>query len=102
MDDMITRKEHEEFSKRIEAEEKRQNHRLDALETSVAEINKLTRQIERLAANMESMAKEQEKQSGQLEEIKSRDGKMWRQVVGYVLAAVIGGVITFILTQLGI
>ena len=48
------------------------------------------------------MAKEQEKQGEQLEELKSRDGKMWRQVVGWVLAAVIGGVITFLLTRIGL
>ena len=102
MEDLITRKEHEEFSKRIEAENHRQNKRLDILEESVAEINKMTRTIERLATNMEAMTKELEKQGDQLEELRSRDGKMWRQVIGWVLAAVIGGAITFLFTTLGL
>ena len=54
----ITRAEHEEFRKRMEEEDKRQNKRLDNLEENA----KLLSSIEKLAANMEHMAKEQEKQ----------------------------------------
>ena len=42
MEDMITRKEHEEFSKRIDEENHRQNRRIEALEESVKQISELT------------------------------------------------------------
>lgn len=93
----ITRAEHEEFRKRMEEEDKRQNHRLDNLEENA----KLLSSIEKLAANMEHMAKEQEKQGKRLETLEKRDGEMWRKVVGYIITAVIGVVVGFVFTQIG-
>lgn len=51
---------------------------------------------------MESMVKEQEKQGKRLEVLESRDGEMWRKVVGYFVTAVIGIVLGFVFTQIGI
>lgn len=93
----ITRAEHEEFRKRMEEEDKRQNKRLDNLEENA----KLLSSIEKLAANMEHMAKEQEKQGKRLETLEKRDGEMWRKVVGYIVTAVIGVVVGFVFTQIG-
>ena len=93
----ITRAEHEEFRKRMEEEDKRQNKRLDNLEENA----KLLSSIERLAPNMEHMAKEQEKQGKRLETLEKRDGEMWRKVVGYIITAVIGVVVGFVFTQIG-
>lgn len=93
----ITRAEHEEFRKRMEEEDKRQNKRLDNLEENA----KLLSSIEKLAANMEHMAKEQEKQGKRLETLEKRDGEMWRKVVGYIITAVIGVVVGFVFTQIG-
>ena len=93
----ITRAVHEEFRKRMEEEDKRQNKRLDNLEENA----KLLSSIEKLAANMEHMAKEQEKQGKRLETLEKRDGEMWRKVVGYIITAVIGVVVGFVFTQIG-
>lgn len=93
----ITREEHEEFRKRMEEEDKRQNKRLDNLEENA----KLLSSIEKLAVNMEHMAKEQEKQGKRLETLEKRDGEMWRKVVGYIVTAVIGVVVGFVFTQIG-
>ena len=43
MDNFITRPEHEEFCRRVDAEEKRQNRRLELLEDNVQKIAALTR-----------------------------------------------------------
>lgn len=48
------------------------------------------------------MCREQERQGEQLEELKAKDGKMWRKTIGYALTAVIGGLIGFVFTRLGI
>ena len=61
----------------------------------------LTTSVERLATSVESMVKEQEKQGNRLEVLEGRDGEMWRKIVGYVITAVIGIVIGFAFTQIG-
>ena len=47
----ITRAEHEEFRRRIEAEEHRQNRRLEELEETVRQIQALTISVEKMAVS---------------------------------------------------
>lgn len=101
MDDAITRAEHEEFRKRLEEQNQRQDKRISLLEESVREMEALTTSVERLAVSMESMVKEQEKQGKRLEVLEGRDGEMWRKVVGYIATAVIGIILGFVFTQIG-
>lgn len=101
MEDIITRAEHEEFSKRLEEWDKRQDLRIELLEESVRDMSALTTSVEKLATNIEGMVKEQEKQGKRLEVLESRDGEMWRKVVGYIITAVVGIIIGFIFTQFG-
>lgn len=101
MDTPITRAEHEEFSRRIEEENKRQNKRLELLEENTKRLETVNTSIEKLAANMENMLKEQVQQGKRLEVLEGRDGEMWRKVVGYIVTAVVGIVVGFIFTQLG-
>lgn len=97
----ISRAEHEEFCKRIEEENHRQNKRIDILEDSVKQIGGLATSVEKLAVNMESMVKEQEKQGKRLETLESRDGQKWRKVVEAVITVVVSGVVGFLLAHLG-
>lgn len=101
MDTPITRAEHEEFRRRLEEENSRQDKRISLLEDSVREMNALTTSVERLAVSVEGMVKEQEKQGKRLETLEGRDGEMWRKVVGYIATAVIGIIIGFVFTQIG-
>ena len=81
MENYISRQEHDEFARRMEDEHKRTSHRLTELE--------------------ETVTKTQARQGERLEELESRDGKMWRKVSGYVVTAVIGIVLGYIFTQIG-
>lgn len=101
MDDTMTLALHKEFEKRMEDEHKRQNHRIDLLEKSVEENNKLLVSVERLAVSMETMQKEQASQGDRLEALESRDGEMWRKVAGHVITAMISIVVGFIFAQVG-
>lgn len=101
MDTPITRAEHEEFARRQDEENKRQNRRIDQLEISVQQLNALAASTEKLATNMESMLKEQEKQGKRLEVLEGRDGEMWRKVTGYIITAIIGIIVGYIFTQIG-
>ena len=102
MDTPITRAEHEEFSRRIEDWERRQDKRLELLEEKVREIGALTTSVEKLAQSVESMVKEQEKQGRRLDELEGRDGEMWRKVVGYIITAAVGILVGFLFRQIGI
>lgn len=106
--DCISRHEHEEFrrsmeaeNQRLEDENKRQNHRLDALERTIEQVAAISTSVEKLALNMENMLKEQVNQGKRLETLESRDGEMWRKVMGYVVTAVIGAVVGFLFNQIG-
>ena len=81
MDTPITRAEHEEFAKRIDEWEKRQDRRLELLEENVREIGALTTSVEKLAQSVENMAKEQTRQGERLEAIVSQDGEKWRKLM---------------------
>ena len=108
MEDAISRAEHEEFAKRMVAENqrlddenRRQNKRLDILEENAKAQTALAVSVERLATNMENMLKEQKEQGKRLETLESRDGEMWRKVVAYIATANVGIVIGFIFRQAG-
>ena len=49
MEDPITRAEYEEYQKRMEQEDHRQNRRIEQLEENTKQINALTVSIEKLA-----------------------------------------------------
>ena len=101
MDAPITRAEHEEFKKRIEEENHRQNRRIELLEKSVQNINDLAMSVRELATNMKNMSEELRSQGEKLETLESRDGEMWRKVTGYIITAVVGIVVGYIFTRIG-
>ena len=102
MDNPITRAEHEEFRRRIEEENKRQDRRLELLEHTVQQISDLTTSVEKLAVSMEGMLREQEKQGTRLETLEDRDGEMWRKIIGYAATGAVGIIIGYVARQIGL
>ena len=86
----------------IKDEDGRQNKRIEILEKSVLQISSIATSVEKLAVNMQGMLNEQEKQGKRLEMLEGRDGEMWRKVTGYIATAVIGIILGYIFTQIGI
>lgn len=99
MSEYIDRHEHEEFCKRMEEEHERQNTRLSNLEETVRQIGSLATSVEKLACNMEYMLTEQKRQGVRLETLEGKDGEMWRKLVGYALSAIVGGIVTFLMSK---
>ena len=97
----VARTEYEEYKKRIEDENKRQDKRIESLEDSTKQINALTVSIEKLAQSVESMVKEQETQGKRLVLLENRDGEKWRKVAGYVLTAIVSGIFGFMAKKMG-
>lgn len=81
---------HEEFARRIDEENDRQNARISALERGLIEINKITVQIERLTANIETMTGEIKKQGVRLDAIEERPAKRWDVLVTAIITGVVG------------
>ena len=100
MDGPISRAEHEEFARRIDAQEKRQDRRLELLEENVREIGALTVSVQKLAQSLQSMVKEQEQQGRRLQALESRDGEKWRKLMGYIATAITSGAVTLLLSQI--
>lgn len=97
----ITRAEHEEFAKRIDAENERQNQRLKLLEEQTKQVTDIAISVRELARSVKQMAETQKEQGEKLEKLESRDGEMWRKVTGYIITAIIGIVIGFVFQQIG-
>ena len=86
----ITRGEYEEVIKRVEAEEHRQNKRLDKLEESLQTLTDLTVSVQKIAVSIESMQKELTKQGERLQKIEQEPAENWKKVVWLVIAALVG------------
>lgn len=90
MDEYLTIKVHDEFAKRIEAEEQRQNHRLGALEDTMRQLTDLTVAVKEMAVSLSAMKDTLEAQGKRLEEIEKEPGQNWKKAVWLVVAAVVG------------
>lgn len=100
----ITRAEHAEFARRLDAEELRQNRRLELLEENVQELQKTNVSLERLTLSVESMAKELSKQGERLESLESVPAKDWNTlkagIIGAIAAAIGGGLVTLLASSI--
>ena len=113
MEGNLTRAEHEEFARRMTAENKRledentrQNRRLEQLENTVNQIvvqqlTTLTGTIQALKTSVDNTIKEQAAIGERVKKLEDKDGDMWRTAVKYVLSAVLGGVVVFIMSRIG-
>lgn len=102
MEEYILKEVHEEFAKRVDEENTRQNHRITLLENSVSQLTQITSAVERLATNMEHMAKEQQTQGERLKVLEDRDGDMWRKIVSYSVTAILSIILGFLASRLGL
>lgn len=102
-EEFITRREHDEFAKRIEENDKRQNKRLEVLEESIKEINRLATSIEKIATNQEFMIKEQTRQCEMLERTQDKIDAIEREPIEIVKSSkkkIIETIITVVVTAL--
>ena len=90
MDEFLTVKVHDEFAKRIEAEETRQNKRLETLEQTMSQLTDLTVAVKEMAVSMAAMKDTLEKQGQRLEDIEKEPGQNWKKAVWLVVAAIVG------------
>lgn len=102
MSEYIEREEHREFVKRMEDEHLRLHKRLEVVEEDTKNLSKLCISVESLANSVKTMLKEQEKHDQRIVVLESRDGEKWRDTVRDVMKVLIGALIGFLLTEIGI
>lgn len=107
--DFISRLEHNTFAELMKAENQRlrdedirQNARIKKLEEATESFRTVQASMEKMESIMQSTLVEIEKQGKRLERLESRDGEMWRKVVGYITTTIIGIMLGFIFKQIGI
>lgn len=88
MEEYLLKQVHDEFAKRVEEENTRQNHRIADMERTVEKISDLTVSINKLATSINSMAKEQKKQGERLETLEAVPAKNWNTVKVAILTAI--------------
>ena len=93
---------HEEFVKRIEDENHRQNKSIEVIEDHVCEITKIATNVEKLAINMEHMVGELKDQGVRIKTLEDRDGEMWRKVVADFLTSIISATIGYFASKFGV
>lgn len=99
MEDFVTKAVHEEFVKRMEEEDRRQNKRIEIIEEKQSQISDLVASVKVLAANVENIAKEINEQGIRLKEIEGKPAKRWEQLIGYVISALVTAAIAYFLTR---
>ena len=80
-------------------------HRVDACEKQISEYGQLVRSVDKLATNMEYMAKEQAHQSlrlDKLEQVPVEDYKHYKRsivtaIIGTLIGAILGAVLALII-----
>lgn len=75
--------------------------RINKVEAITEEIRNLTLSVERLTITLSNVVKEQDSQEARIEMIEAKDGEMWRTFVKYVITAVVGVVVGFVMRNVG-
>ena len=76
-------------------------HRMSNIEEQSQSINSLALSVKELAINMKIMNEKQEEQGKRLTELESKPGKRWEQVVSLIITTIVGAVLGYLLSRLG-
>lgn len=101
-DKFLLRREHEEFSKRMEDDHERMKARIKNLEVMNKQINDLIIATNEIAVSVRNLTEAQRAQSSRLENLESRDGELWRKLIGYIISGIVGILVGFLFKQVGI
>ena len=75
--------------------------RINRVESITEEIRNLTLSVERLTITLSNVVREQESQESRLDTIEARDAEMWRTFVKYIITAVAGVIVGFVMRAVG-
>lgn len=99
-EEFLTVELHNEFAKRIDEAENRQDHRITELEQNFKVVQDLVISTKELALSMETMAKELEKQGACLRELEYKPVKRWELVITSIITGIIGALLGMVMKGL--
>lgn len=102
MEEYITRHEYDERQKRIDDEDRRQNHRLDRLEKIAEQLSEMTASIKVMAVSMQGMQEEQKAQGERLEKIEQEPADHWNKLISTVITVIVTAALTWLISKGGI
>lgn len=102
MDEYVSRVEYDERQKRIDDENRRQNHRIDKLETMAEQLADMAASIKVMAVSMQGMQAEQKEQGERLKKIEEEPADKWNNLVKTVVTVIATAFITYLLTKGGL
>lgn len=100
MENYITRNEHEEFCKRLEEENRRQNHRIGELEKTSEEIHTMSKSLVVMCEKMNAMNDSMDTLKDKVEVLEHEPLDTWNKIKSAVIAAIASGVIGIIIGNL--
>lgn len=102
MDDYITRPEHEEFKKRMEDEESRQNRRLEVMENRVDKLIDMQASLAVMQAGIDSISGAVKRIGEEVDALKSEPANKWNKAVWIVFTVIITAAVTYFLSRMGV
>ena len=102
MDEYVSRVEYDERQKRIDDENRRQNHRIDKLETMAEQLANMAASIKVMAVSMQGMQAEQKEQGERLKKIEEEPADKWNNLVKTIITVVATAVVTYLLAKGGL
>lgn len=94
--------EHERRLSETEARSKSNTKRIDELQGQIDAVNRLATAVEVMASKQDSMGKSVDKLATKVESLEAEPGKKWKFVIEKSIYFVIGAVIAFLLSQVGL
>lgn len=102
MDEYVSRVEYDERQKRIDDENRRQNHRIDKLETLAEQLADMAASIKVMAVSMQGMQAEQKEQGERLKKIEEEPADKWNNLVKTIITVVATAFVTYLLAKGGL
>lgn len=84
-----------EFKQRIEAEEDRQNHRIESLEHKVDKLIETNTAIQLVQQKLDLLSEDVKKIGREVETLKAEPADNWKKAVWIVISIVITAVVTY-------
>ena len=93
---------HPQCKEFINAEFKRISKRIDELKENNNLMIDLIKNIEKTNVNVENILEELKSHDDRLKTLESRDGDKWRSVIEKITMLIVGAIVTYILTRVGL
>ena len=94
--------EHEKRLTAVEERSKSNTKRIDKLEESTEAINRLATSMEVMAERQEQVVDSVDKLDGKVTALEQKPAKRWDGIVDKLIWAVLGALVAFVLSQIGL